>query len=107
MSLVDSGTHAFVDLRDGIEQARTGVIPGAVVSSRGMHEFHLDPESPAQKPEHNENKTYIFHCASGRSSALAASVAMDMGLRTVLNLTGGMGAWKKADGPLSSEKDAQ
>ena len=49
MELVNSDTHVFVDLRDGTEQARTGRIPGAVASSRGMMEFHIDPESPAHK----------------------------------------------------------
>ncbi|MFN2332582.1 MAG: CbiX/SirB N-terminal domain-containing protein, partial [Halomonas sp.] len=50
LPLVDSDTHVFVDLRDGVEQAKTGVIPGAIASSRGMMEFHIDPESPAHKP---------------------------------------------------------
>ncbi len=100
LELVDSDSHVFVDLRDGTEQAKTGVIPGAIASSRGMMEFHIDPESPAHKPAFNQNKTYIFYCASGGRSALAAQVATDMGLSPVLNLTGGIGAWKKADGAL-------
>ena len=33
LSLAESDTHVFVDLRDGVEQAR-GMIPGAVASSR-------------------------------------------------------------------------
>ncbi len=101
LPLVGGDTHVFVDLRDGTEQARTGLIPGAVASSRGLLEFHLDPESPAHKPELNQDKTYVFYCASGGRSALAAKVAMEMGLDPVLNLTGGIGAWKKADGPLT------
>jgi len=100
LSLVGSSDHVFVDLRDGTEQAKTGVIPGAVASSRGMMEFHLDPESPAHKSEFNQDKTYVFYCASGGRSALAAQVAMDMGLSPVLNMSGGVGAWKKAGGAL-------
>ena len=98
--LVGSSDHVFVDLRDGTEQAKTGMIPGAVASSRGMMEFHIDPESPAHKPEFNQDKTYVFYCASGGRSALAAQVAMDMGLSPVVNMTGGVGAWKKAGGAL-------
>ena len=97
--LIDSESHVFVDLRDGIEQAKTGIIPGAVASSRGMIEFHIDPESPVHKPELNQDKVYVFYCASGGRSALAAEVAIDMGMNPVLNLTGGFSAWKKADGP--------
>ncbi|MDG1531990.1 MAG: rhodanese-like domain-containing protein [Paracoccaceae bacterium] len=101
MALVHSPDHVFVDLRDGTEQAKTGVIPGAVASSRGMMEFHIDPESPSHKPEFNQDKTYVFYCASGGRSAMAAIVAMDMGLFPVVNMTGGVGAWKKAGGTLS------
>ena len=100
LSLVDSGTHVFVDLRDGTEQAKSGIIPGAIASSRGLMEFHIDPESPAHKPAFNQDKTYIFYCASGGRSALAAKVAMEMGLNPVVNMTGGVTAWKKANGPL-------
>lgn len=100
IELVNSPDHVFVDLRDGIEQEKTGRIAGAVASSRGLMEFHIDPESPAHKPEFNQDKTYIFYCASGGRSALSAVVAMDMGLSPVVNLTGGVGAWKKAGGTL-------
>ena len=100
LELVDSDTHVFVDLRDGTEQEKTGRIPGAIASSRGMMEFHLDPESPAHKPEFNQDKTYVFYCASGGRSALAGMVAMEMGLKPVLNLSGGFSAWKKSDGPV-------
>lgn len=100
LSLVGSPDHVFVDLRDGTEQEKTGRIPGAVASSRGMLEFHIDPESPVHKPEFNQDKTFVFYCASGGRSALAAQVAMDMGLTPVVNLSGGVGAWTKAGGTL-------
>ena len=35
-------------------------IAGAITSSRGMMEFHIDPESPAHIPEFNQDKTYLF-----------------------------------------------
>jgi rhodanese-related sulfurtransferase len=98
--LLGSPDHVFVDLRDGTEQARTGVIPGAVASSRGMMEFHIDPESPAHKTEFNQDKTYVFYCASGGRSAIAAKVALEMGLSPVVNMSVGVGAWQKAGGAL-------
>lgn len=105
LALLGSPDHVFVDLRDGTEQARTGVIPGAVASSRGMMEFHVDPESPAHKPEFNQDKTYVFYCASGGRSAMAAVVAMEMGLSPVVNMSGGVGAWKMAGGTLEQVTD--
>lgn len=101
VALQGSDAHVFVDLRDGTEQQKTGVIPGAIASSRGMMEFHIDPECPAHKPEFNQAKTYVFYCASGGRSALAAQVALDMGLSPVVNLTGGVAAWTKAGGDLT------
>ena len=98
--MVTSETHVFVDLRDGTEQVKTGVIPGAVASSRGMMEFHIDPDSPAHKPEFNQDKTYVFYCASAWRSALSAKIAQEMGLKPVMHLEGGFGAWVKADGPV-------
>ena len=100
LTLVDSPDHVFVDLRDGDEQAKTGIIAGAVASSRGMIEFHIDPKCPAHKPEFNQDKTYVFYCASGGRSAMAAKVAMEMGLSPVVNLSGGVNGWKKAGGTL-------
>lgn len=100
LPLAGSDAHVFVDLRDGTEQAKTGIIPGAIASSRGLMEFHIDPESPAHKPAFDQDKTYIFYCAGGGRSALAAVAAMDMGLKPVVNLTGGFSDWKKAGGPV-------
>jgi rhodanese-related sulfurtransferase len=99
LPLLDSDGHVFVDLRDAAEQGQ-GIIPGAVVSSRGLMEFHIDPDSPAHNPAFNQDKTYIFYCASGGRSALAAKVAVDMGLSPVVNLSGGIGAWKAAGGDI-------
>jgi len=101
IKLVKSSDHVFVDVRDGTEQAKTGIISGAIASSRGMVEFHIDPNSPVHKPAFNQDKTYVFYCASGGRSAMAAMAAMDMGLSPVINLTGGVGAWEKAGGILT------
>ena len=95
--LLDSSEHVFIDLRDPNEQT-LGMIPGAISSSRGLMEFHIDPESPAHNPAFNQDKTYIFYCASGGRSALAAKVATDMGLSPVVNLAGGISAWIASGG---------
>ena len=102
ISLLESKKHQFVDLRDYEEVKAKGQIPNALLSSRGMMEFHLDPESPAHKSEFNQDKIFIFYCATGGRSALAAKVAIEMGLKTVLNLTGGFSSWKKAGGKTSN-----
>ena len=65
----------FVDLRDIREVARTGTIAGAHHVPRGMLEFWIDPESPYHKPVFAEDKTFVFYCAGGWRSALAAKTA--------------------------------
>ncbi|MBV9568313.1 MAG: rhodanese-like domain-containing protein [Hyphomicrobiales bacterium] len=89
----------FVDLRDPREIEREGKMPGAFHCPRGMLEFWIDPESPYHKPIFGEDKRFVFFCAGGWRSALAAKTATEMGLRPVAHLKGGFGAWKKAGAP--------
>ena len=90
----------IVDLRDPREIEREGRIPGAFHCPRGMLEFWIDPESPYAKPIFQEDKTFVFHCASGWRSALAAKTAQDMGLKPVAHLGGGFTGWREAGGPV-------
>jgi rhodanese-related sulfurtransferase len=61
-----------------------------------MMEFHIDPESPAHKPEFDQDKASVFYCASGGRSAMAAKAVTEMRLSPVVNMAGGVGAWKMA-----------
>ena len=90
----------FVDIRDPREQTREGKMPGAFSCTRGMLEFWIDPESPYAKPVFQEDKKFIFHCAGGMRSALAAKTAKDMGLKPVAHMAGGFAAWRDAGGPV-------
>jgi len=99
-ALVESDNHVLVDLRDFRELKRSGKIPGAFSCPRGMLEFWIDPESPYHKDVFNQDKTYVFYCASGWRSALATKAAMEMGLSPVAHIEGGFGAWTKAGGPV-------
>ena len=98
----------FVDLRDPRELEREGRMPGAFHCPRGMLEFWIDPESPYAKPVFAQDKQYVFFCAGGMRSALAAQVAQEMGLKPVAHVGGGFGAWKKAGAPFDAAeaKDA-
>ncbi|MFW8634446.1 rhodanese-like domain-containing protein [Cribrihabitans pelagius] len=93
-------SYVFVDLRDIRELQRSGMIPGAFSCPRGMLEFWIDPESPYHKPVFNQDKTYVFYCASAWRSALSARTAMEMGLQPVMHLEGGFTEWVKQDGPV-------
>jgi rhodanese-related sulfurtransferase len=90
----------LIDLRDPRELEREGKIEGAFHCPRGLLEFWIDPESPYAKPVFQEDKQFIFFCAGGWRSALAAKTAQDMGLKPVAHMEGGFGAWKAKELPV-------
>jgi rhodanese-related sulfurtransferase len=96
----------FVDLRDIRELQREGRMPGAFHCPRGMLEFWIDPESPYHKPVFAADKRFVFFCAGGQRSALAAQTAHRMGLKPVAHVKGGFGAWKQAGGAVEMPEPA-
>ncbi len=94
----------FVDIRDVRELWRDGAIPGAMHAPRGMLEFWVDPESPYAKEAFQSGKKFMFFCAGGMRSALAAKSVQDMGLSPVCHMAGGYGAWKKAGFPTEAKE---
>ncbi len=92
----------FIDIRDLPELERDGKIPGAIHASRGMLEFHADPESPYHKDVFASGKKLYLYCASGGRSALAAQRLQEMGLTQVAHVGGGLKAWKEANGPVET-----
>ena len=95
----DDDNVVFVDIRDGRELWREGAVPGAVHAPRGMLEFWVDPESPYAREVFQSGKRFVFFCAGGLRSALAAKAVQDMGLAPVCHMAGGFGAWREAGGP--------
>jgi rhodanese-related sulfurtransferase len=67
-----------------------------------MLEFWIDPASPYHKDCFASGNTFVFFCAGGWRSALAAKTAQDMGLTPVAHVHGGFGAWKKAGAPVET-----
>ncbi|MCL2714505.1 MAG: rhodanese-like domain-containing protein [Alphaproteobacteria bacterium] len=88
----------LVDLRDPRELEREGCIPGAFSCPRGMLEFWIDPQSPYARTVFQQDRKFIFFCAGGLRSALAAKTAQDMGLKPVAHIRGGFAAWRDSGG---------
>jgi rhodanese-related sulfurtransferase len=97
----------FVDIRDIRELNRDGRVPGAFHCPRGMLEFWIDPASSYHKPLFADDKRFVFFCAGGLRSALAAQTAQRMGLKPVAHIAGGFGGWKKSGGPVATEPPAK
>jgi rhodanese-related sulfurtransferase len=102
IKLAGSDSVVLVDIRDIRELQRDGKVPGAMHCPRGMLEFWIDPQSPYHKPAFAQDKRFVFFCAGGLRSALAAQTAQRMGLKPVAHIEGGFGAWKKAGGPVEA-----
>ncbi|MBV9954797.1 MAG: rhodanese-like domain-containing protein [Pseudolabrys sp.] len=105
IALAGRDDTVLVDIRDIRELQRDGKVPGAFHAPRGMLEFWIDPASPYHKPVFAQDKKYVFFCAGGLRSALAAKTAQDMGLKPVAHIAGGFGAWKKAGGPVTAPEE--
>jgi len=97
--MLDNPDVLVVDLRDVRERQRTGFIPGSFHAPRGMIEFWVDPGSPYYKPIFGEDKTFVFHCASGWRSALTVAMLQDMGLEAA-HLKEGFSTWEERGGPI-------
>ena len=97
----------LVDLRDPRELERDGKVPGTFHVTRGMLEFWIDPESAYFKPMFGEDKKFVFFCAGGLRSALAAKTAQDMGLKPVAHIARrlqGLEGGRRADGAGEGKK---
>ncbi|MFO7858839.1 MAG: rhodanese-like domain-containing protein [Ectothiorhodospiraceae bacterium] len=80
-----------LDVRDR-EEFEQGHIEGAVNISRGTLEMRImdalpDPETPI-----------VCHCAAGKRGALAADTLQRIGYRNVVNLAGGLQAYRSEVG---------
>lgn len=100
LPLMDDEDTVFIDIRDPRELQREGKNPKAFHCTRGMLEFWIDPESPYHKEVFAQDKRFVFFCAAGWRSALAAKAAQDMGLKPVAHIAGGFKAWKEAGAPV-------
>lgn len=86
-TLVAAGA-LLVDVRDGIEVAKSGKLEGAVHVARGLIEFKADEAMPSHDAAFRKDRPVIVYCASGGRSALAGKTLKDMGYETVHNLGG-------------------
>lgn len=98
----DAGNATLIDIRDIRELDREGRIDGAFHAPRGMLEFWADPESPYHKEIFATDGELILFCASSWRSALAAKTLQDMGMTNILDMDGGLSAWKAANLPVKT-----
>lgn len=96
IAMLDDPSVIVVDIRD-IRERQRGHIPGSFHAPRGMIEFWVDPDSPYFKPIFGEDKTFVFHCASGWRSAVTTATLQDMGFEAA-HLKEGFSTWAEQGG---------
>jgi rhodanese-related sulfurtransferase len=100
ITMLDDPNVVIVDIRDVRERQRSGFIPGSFHAPRGMIEFWVDPDSPYFKDIFaQEDKKFVFHCASGWRSAITTATLQDMGFDAA-HLKEGFSTWEKQGGPV-------
>ena len=99
IAMVGRDDVVFVDLRDVRERQRSGFIPDSFHCPRGMVEFWVDPDSPYYKEVFGQDKTFVFHCASGWRSAISCQTLNNMGFEAA-HLREGFSTWEAQAGPV-------
>ena len=100
LSIYQNSNILLVDVRDIRELWISGKIPNAIHAPRGMLEFWIDPKSPYHRKVFTSEKKYIFYCAGGMRSSLAALTSQNMGLEPVAHMAGGFDKWVSENGPI-------
>jgi glyoxylase-like metal-dependent hydrolase (beta-lactamase superfamily II)/rhodanese-related sulfurtransferase len=102
MSVLGAPDIVLIDLRDASERERHGAIPGSLHVPYATLQENLGAEGRLSELVKSNGKQILFYCAFGERSAMAVQAAQDAGLSAARHIAGGLDAWKKVSGPLSS-----
>jgi rhodanese-related sulfurtransferase/predicted metal-dependent enzyme (double-stranded beta helix superfamily) len=90
----------LVDIRPLEQRIVEGEVPGAIIISRNVLEWRLDPRSEARIPAlARSDMQIIVMCSQGYASTLAAASLRRIGLAEATDLDGGFQAWRAAGLP--------
>jgi rhodanese-related sulfurtransferase len=91
----------MLDTRTFEHRRDHGVVPEAIVVSRNVLEWRVDPTSAHQHPAVAARRgPLIVMCQEGYSSSLAAATLQRLGVADATDLEGGFEAWAAAGLPV-------
>ena len=97
----------ILDTRTYEQRHEHGVIPGAIVMSRNIVEWRVDPTSGWEDPAVVSRRgPVIVMCQEGFASSLAAATLVDLGVDDATDMIGGFEAWKAAGLPVADADSA-
>lgn len=82
-----------LDVRTADEHADGFIKDAVLLDFRG-------PDFAEKVAKLDKGKTYLVHCAAGGRSARACTKMESLGFKNLVNLEGGLGAWKDAGKPV-------
>jgi len=92
----------LIDIRSDTQISEDGLVPGALVISRNVLEWRLDPASTQRHPRAPEVDAHvIIMCNEGYQSSLAAATLRQLGFTRATDLDGGFQAWRAAGLPVA------
>jgi rhodanese-related sulfurtransferase len=92
----------ILDTRTYEQRHEHGVVPGAIVVSRNVLEWRVDPTSGWDDPEiAARTGPVIVMCQEGYASSLAAAALVELGVEDATDMAGGFEAWKEAGLPVA------
>ncbi len=96
VALLDQG-YQVLDVREPAEY-HAGTIDGAFNLPRGLVEAACDKQYAGRNTHmQDRDKKWLTFCATSGRSAMAASTLQQMGFKNIVNINGGMAAWKSAE----------
>lgn len=93
---------ALIDLREKREREKNGVIPGSLHAPYDELQENIGPGGLIHALAESGRKRIVFYCAFGERSAMAVQASQDAGITSARHVEGGIAAWKKAGGPVTS-----
>lgn len=98
----------LIDIRADSQIAEDGVIPNALVISRNVLEWRLDPACEHRHPHAPQlEDLVILMCNEGYQSSLAAATLQQLGFGRATDLEGGFQAWRAAGLPIQVDAQAE
>jgi len=101
LALLDRADVVLVDVRERQEREKHGSIPGALHAPYPELREHVRKGGPLNELAATTGKRVVFYCAYGERSAMAVQAAQAAGITSACHIQGGVGAWRKVQGPLS------
>jgi rhodanese-related sulfurtransferase len=98
----------LIDIRSESQIAYDGTIAAALVISRNVLEWRLDPASSHRHPQAPQlNDHVILLCDQGYQSSLAAATLQQLGFTHATDVKGGFQAWRGAALPIGQPATCQ